>query len=297
MKNLILLLFVSFFMANMAFAQEEISVKLKDKKFYDAEAIAYVVEIPQATYKDIERAWPKYLKDSPKEKVLEEKGLFSIEKKYLPKISNDSIDINSYIKEYDGHVILTVSFKLNGKYISDDSRDEVHYPTLEYVRAFAVAEYQNAVKDELNSEKKKLDQYQADFNNLVRENDNKRDAIKQAKRDILTNKDLITINEMDQSGTVLQIQAQKELIYKLVNSFGDEQKDADKKLKEMERDFKQLQNKKDQLNNKIDNLQSQIRSNEREIIENEKQQKLLSLEKDDQEYVVQKLQKKLERIK
>lgn len=296
MKHSIVLVLVLFFF-NASFAQEEISVKIKDKKFYDAESIAYVVEIPQATYKDIERAWPKYLKDSPKEKVLEDKGLFSIEKKYLPKISIDSIDINSYIKEYDGHVILAVSFKLNGKYISDDSPDEVHFPTLEYVRAFAVAQYQNAVKDEINAEKKKFEQYQADFNNLVRENDFKQDAIKQAKRDILTNKDLITINELDQSGKIIQIQAQKDLTYKLVNSFGDEQKDAEKKLKEMERDFKQLQNKKDQLNSKIDNLQGQIRSNEREIIENEKKQKLLSLEKDDQEYVLQKLQKKLERIK
>lgn len=296
MKNFILPFLLAFFF-NATFAQEEITVKLKDKKFYDAEAIAYVVEIPQATYKDIERAWPKYLKDSPKEKVLEEKGLFSLDKKYLPKISIDSIDINSYIKEYDGHIILSVSFKLNGKYISDDSPDEVHYPTLEYVRNFAVVQYQNAVKDELNIEKKKFEQFESDFNNLVRENDNKQDAIKQYKRDILTNRDLITINEMDQSGRVLQIQAQKELTYKLVNSFGDEQKDAEKKLKEMEREFKQLQNKKDQLNNKIDNLQGQIRGNEREIIENEKKQKLLSLEKDDQEYAVQKLQKKLERIK
>lgn len=295
MKRYILLILLAFFF-NVGFAQEEITVKIKDKKFYDNEAIAYVVEIPQAKYKDVERAWPKYLKDNMKEKVLEENGQFMILNKHLPKISNDSINVNSYLKEYAGHVILAVSFKLNGKFISDDSDDEVHYPTKEYVRNFAVVQYQSTVKDELNEEKKKFEALESDLKALINANDNDRDAIKQHKRDINTNKDQITLNEMDQSSKVLQIQAQKELVYKLVNSIGDEQKDAEKKLKEIERDFKQLQNKKDALANKIDNLEAQIRKKEREIIDNEKNQKLLRLEKDDQEYIVRKVAKKLERI-
>lgn len=296
MKNSIILLFLSFFVANTTFAQEDIRVKIKDKKFYDNEAIAYVVEIPQAKYKDIERAWPKYLKDSPKEKVLEENGQFTIYKKYLPKIANDSLDINSFIKEYEGQIVLAVSFKLKGNYISDDSDEEVHFPAKAYVRKFAVEQYQKAVKDELNEEQKKFDKQAADLKTLISINDNFVDAIKQHKRDINTNKDQITLNEMDQSSKVLQIQAQKELIYKLVNSVGDEQKDAEKKLREMERDFKQLQNKKDALANKIDNIQAQIRKKEREIEDNEKNQKILRLEKDDQEYIVRKVAKKLERI-
>lgn len=282
---------------SISFAQEDIVVKIKDKKFYDNEAVAYVVEIPQAKYKDVERAWPKYLKDNLKEKVISEDGQFSIYGKYLPKIANDSLDINSFIKEYEGQIVLAVSFRLNGKYISDDSDEEIHYPTKAYVRKFAVEQYQDAVKDELNEEQKKFDALDSDLKSLIKANDNYRDAIKQHKRDINTNKDLITLNEMDQSSKVLQIQAQKELIYKLVNAVGDEQKDAEKKLKEMEREFKQLQNKKDALANKIDNLESQIRKKEREIADNEKNQKILRLEKDDQEYMVRKIEKKLERIK
>ena len=45
-------------------------------------------------------------------------------KKFIPKVSNDSLDINSYIKEYDGHIVLSVAFRVNGTYISDDSDEE-----------------------------------------------------------------------------------------------------------------------------------------------------------------------------
>lgn len=297
MKKIIILFVLFVSAANISFAQEEIRVKIKDKKFYDNEAIAYVVEIPQAKYKDVERDWQKYLKDNPKEKVLEENGQFVILKKHIPKISNDSIDVNSFIKDYDGQIVLTVSFMLNGKYISDDSPEEIHYPTEAFVRNFAVAQYQNAVKDELDEEKKKLANFELDLKTLIKSNDNDKDAIKQHKRDINAHKDMITLNEMDQSDKVIQIQAQKELIYKLVNSVGDEQKDAEKKLKEMEKDFKQLQNKKDALANKIDNLEAQIRKKERDIADNESEQKNLRLEKGDQEYIVRKIEKKLEGIK
>ena len=63
MKYSILIL-LSILSLNLSFAQEDIRVKIKDKKFYDSEAPAYVVEIPQATFKQIERSWPKYLKNN-----------------------------------------------------------------------------------------------------------------------------------------------------------------------------------------------------------------------------------------
>lgn len=296
MKNLIILVLLAIINIT-AFAQEDIKVKVKDKEFYDTKAIAYVVEIPQAKFKDVERAWPKYLKSSPKEKVIEENGQFFIQNKLIEKISSDSLDINSFIKEYSGQVVLTVSFKLNGSYISDDSKDEIHYPTAEYVRDFALEEYKKAVKDELNEEKKTLDKLSSDLKTLIRENDNSKDAIKQKKREIIKLKDQITLNEMDQSSKVVQIQAQKELVYKLVNSVGDEQKDAEKKLKQIEKDFKQLQNKKESMFNKIDNLEGQIRDKEREISKNETNQKQFKLEKGDQQYIVEKVKKKLDGIK
>lgn len=279
------------------FAQEEIKVKLKDKKFYDTEAIAYVVEIPQAEHKTVERAWAKYLKSNRKETVIQENGLFTINKKYLPKISTDSIDITSYIKDYNQHIVLSVAFKLNEKYISDLSDDEIHYPALEYVRNFAVEQYQNAVKKELNEEKKKYTQLENELKALQSTNDKYNDEIVQLKNKIASTEDLVRLNELDQQSKVLQIQAQKEVVYKLTNSPGDEKKDAEKILKEIERDFNKLQSKKKSLLNKVSNMQAQIRSKKRLITENEKEQKLLGLEKDDQEYIYRKVEKKLERIR
>jgi len=290
----LILALVSF---NVLFSQEDIRVHIKDKKFYDNEAIAFVVEIPQAEYKTVIKSWSKYLKDSPKEKVIVENGEVSIKNKFIPKIANDSIDIISYIKEYDGHIVLAVAFKLKGKYISDASDEEVYYPTKNYVRRFAVEQYKKVVKDELKAEKAKYTKLETDLNMLIQANDKYHDIIKQSEREILNTKDQITLNEMDMSSKVLQIQTQKEVVYRLVNTPGDEQKEAKKILRQIEADFKKMQNKNKNLHNKIDNLEAKIRQAKRDIEKNEKEQKFIKLDKEDQEYKVRKIKKKLEGIK
>tara|TARA_B110000908_G_C10229783_1_gene439949 strand:- start:123 stop:1013 length:891 start_codon:yes stop_codon:yes gene_type:complete len=296
MRNWIVIFITTLFFGNIS-AQEEIKVLLKEKTFYNKETTAFVVEIPQAEYNTVLKSWTKYLKDSPKEKVIVENAEVSIGKKFIPQIANDSMDINSYIKEYDGHIVLVVSFKLQGKYISEDSEEEVFYPTKNYVRNFAIEQYQKAVALELKEENKKYAKMESDLNSLIQANDNYIDAVKQYKREILSNKDLITLNEMDQSGKVLQIQTQKEVVYRLVNTPGNEQNEAKKVLKKIEIDFKKTQNKKKTFHNKIVSLEANIRETNRSIENNEKEQKFIKLDKDDQEYVLRKVQKKLDRIK
>lgn len=296
MKNLIIIFITTFLFGNIS-AQVDINVLLKEKKFYDEEATAFVVEIPQAEYNMVLKSWIKYLKDSPKEKVVVENAEVSIDKKFIPKIANDSMDINSYVKEYDGHIVLAVSFNIRGEYISESSDEEIFYPTKNYVRNFAVEQYQEAVRIELKEEKRKYSKMESDLNSLIQANDNYIDGIKQAKREILSNKDLITLNELDQSSKVLQLQTQKEIVYRLVNTPGDEQKEAKKVLKKIEGDFKKMQNKNKSFHNKILNLETKIRENNRSIENNEKEQKFIKLDKDDQEYRVRKVQKKLDRIK
>lgn len=295
MKNIFLLF--SLFVLNFGFSQETIKVKIKEKKFYDNNAIAFVVEIPQAEYKPIVKAWVKYLKSSLKEKIIIENGEVSITSKFIPKIANDSLDIISYIKEYDGHIILAASFKLRGKYISENSEEDVFYPTKNYVRNFAVEQYRKVVKDELRIERNKFSKLEADYNYLINANDRYIETIKESKREIIDIKDKIALNEIDMSSKVLQIQTQKEVVYRLVNTAGDEQKEAKKILKQIEGDFKKLQNRNKSLHNKIVNLETKIRQTNRTIENNEKEQKFIKLDKEDQEYIVRKIQKKLDRIK
>ena len=293
----IFLLILALIIFGSFFAQENIQVKLKEKKFYTNEATAFVVEIPEAEYKTIIKAWAKYLKGNLKEKVIIENGEVSINNKFIPKIANDSIDINSYIKEYDGHIVLAVSFKLKGKYISEDSDEEVFYPTKNYVRNFAVNQYRKAVKEVLKTENDKFLKLDSDLKMLIQENDGLIEIIKQSEREIINSKDLIALNEMDMSSKVLQIQTQKEVVYKLINTPGDEQKEAKKVLKHIESDFKKLQKKNKSLYNKIVTLETKIRETRRKIEYNEKEQKFIKLDKEDQEYIVRKIEKKINRIK
>lgn len=296
MKRTILSLLLVCFLIT-GYAQEDIRVTIKQKDFAVGNAPAFVVEIPQADFKSIEKAWEKLLKSETKAKVETQDGEIFILNKVYDKISADSIDIFGYVREYDNVCLLSACFRLNGRFISEDSDEELFYPAKKYIRDFAVEQYQIAVKNELNGEQKILKKLNAELARLESAKEGLIKEINAWERSILQKRDAITLNEMDQSDKVLQIQAQKEMILKLANAVGDEQDAAEKTLKSMEKDFKKLQKEHDNFHTQIDNLEASIRGHEKSIESNEKAQKLLKLDIEDQEYKTRKIQNKLDGIK
>jgi chromosome segregation ATPase len=121
--------------------------------------------------------------------------------------------------------------------------------------------------------------------------------INQFERAIITKKDQITLNKIDQSNKVIQMQAQKELVLKLANAGEDEKDEAEKILKELEKDFKKLQKQNENYHQDIDNNESYIRQSEIQLAKISSEVKFMQLDIDDQAYKVRKVQQKLDGIR
>ena len=131
---------------------------------------------------------------------------------------------------------------------------------------------------------------------MILQNENILSSINQYERNTITKQDDITLNKLDLSNKVIQIQAQKELILQLANAGEEAQEEAEKVLKDMEKDFKKLQKANENLHQDIAYNESQIRLEESSKKCIESQLKFLQLDIDDQEYKLRKLQQKLEDI-
>lgn len=295
MKNLIIAFIL--FPFSMIIAQEDIIVSLKNKSFSIGEVASFVVFIPQAKYEQVNKDWEKYLKQNTKEKTIVENGEVIILNKLYEKISPSPINIYSYTKEYEGEIMLVVALEMNGQYISREMDEEIYIPAKKYIRDFAIESYKNAVADELKEEEKALKKLENQKSSLMNSRESINTEINQFERNIITAKDEITINQLDQSNKILQVQAQKDLVLKLANDGQTAKDEAEKILKELEKDFKRMQKKSENLYQEIDTNESYIRQKEIELAKVESEIKFIGLDIDDQTYKVRKVTQKLEGIK
>jgi hypothetical protein len=252
--------------------------------------------IPEANYAQVAKAWEKYLEQGTKEKVLFENGEYVILSKEYEKVSSTPLNIYAYLKEYERELLLVCAIQMNGEFISKEMDEEIYIPAKKYVRDFAVESYKNAVSDKIKEEEKVLKKLESDKNQLTLQKENILSSINQYERNTITKQDDITLNKLDLSNKVIQIQAQKELILQLANAGEEAQEEAEKVLKDMEKDFKKLQKANENLHQDIAYNESQIRLEESSKKGIESQLKFLQLDIDDQEYKLRKLQQKLEDI-
>ena len=294
MKYLIL----SYLLAVFGFlqAQEDINVVLKLKTLSQGDIPAFVTFIPQASYSQVQKDWEKYLKDDTKEKTLNQNGEIIILNKVYEKIAPGLLNIYSYIKEYDGEIMLVAALELNGTYISKEMDEEVYIPAKKFVRDFAVESYKMAVAEDFKDAEKELKKLESQKTSLQSSLETVLATISQYERSIVTKKDEISLNQLDQSSKVIQLQAQKELVLKLANAGEVVKEDAKKILKELEKDFKKLQNQNENFYQDIVYYESQMRQNEIDLGKAESEVKFKQLDIDDQAYKLRKIQQKLDNI-
>lgn len=294
MKKSLFILFISVMIS--AHAQEEIVVTMKNKSFSIGEVPAFASFIPEASYISVSKAWEKYLEQETKENVSFENGEYIILSKAYEKVSSTPLNIYSYVKEYEGELLLVCAIQLNGEFISSAMDEEIYIPAKKYVRDFAVESYKNAVIDEINAEEKVLKKIDIEKSQLTLQKESILSSINQYERNNITKQDEITLNKLDLSNKVLQIQAQKEFVLQLANAGEDAQEEAEKVLKDMEKDFKKLQKANENLHEDIASNESHIRLKESSLKAIESQLKFLQLDIEDQEYKLRKLKQKLENI-
>ncbi|MEZ4886352.1 MAG: hypothetical protein R3E32_16570 [Chitinophagales bacterium] len=178
------------------------------------------VSIPSANAVDVAKSWKKYLKDfGAKPKMYGSE--FLSKEAYIDGLSENTVDIYSMVQPHPEGTLLKVFFDLGEEkgYLASPTNAEKYEVGLAMIRDFAITESYKAVSEELETEEKTLYQMdkarqklQAEYDQLVKDIENYKQAINKAETDIEQNS---LIQEDRNKMTHEQIQKVEQLKYNL----------------------------------------------------------------------------------
>lgn len=178
------------------------------------------VSIPGADANDVTKSWKKYLKDfGAKPKMYGSE--FLSKEAYIDGLSEGTVDIYSTVQPYPSGTLLKVFFDLGEEkgYLTGSNDPKQYDVGLSMVRDFAITESYKAVSEDLEEEEKVLYQMdkqrqklQAEYEQLIKDIENYRQAISKAETDIEQN---TLIQEDRNKLTKEQIQKVEQLKYNL----------------------------------------------------------------------------------
>ncbi len=280
------------------FAQEVINVEQGPKDMSKGSRNAFTVVIPESKLKKVQKEWNDYIKKGAKGKVEELNGEIVLNGAVNKNISATPFTIYSKFLETPTGVRLTAFISQNDsvEFSSDPSSDK-NIASNKYIRDFAVLAYKDVVQDQVDVENDKLSKLKEELADLRKEEDKSIKKISAAKRDI-SKAELNTATAKSEILTKInQITTQKDVVARLNNSLGNEQKEAEKTLKGLENDKKKLENNIEKMGKDIDKSNEEIRNEERNIDESKRKQSAKERDIDNQKAEVQKAEQKLNNIK
>ncbi len=296
--NKLAVLLIALVFVYSASAQREILVAQSVQLCSKGEHASYQVLIPEAKLKAVESDWKKKLRNKSKGKVEEQGGELIIYGAVDKNVAPEGFNVFSKLLETTEGVLLTAWFmRSDSSFISRETATDKTLAAEKYVRDFAVEEYKEVVKAELNSEQKKLSDLEGDLKQLVNEEEKANKKINEDERSISRTKTEIRTNEADQKLKSDQIAKQKATVESLKNTPGDAYKEAEKTLKGMENELKKLVNENEKLHKQIDKWEADIREQQRAIHKSTQDQYQKRADIDKQKSVVKAVEDKLGNIK
>ncbi len=284
-------------------AQQEITVKNEKINMSKGEQSAYIVEIPQAEYDNVLKSWSKTIRQNTKSKVDKGDHEVVIMETNIEEIYPTPINVYSSLIKSDSAIKLLAVFEMDSIIVFNYNESEksvqdekVHSHIKQFVRNFAVEEYQKAVEEELKVEEKKLKKLNKDLGDLLKQNENHHKDIKENEQKISHSEDAISSYEIDRERKLGEINTAKETIA----SVGDNPElleQARDQLKALEKEKKGISNKLEKENKSIVKSQSNIDQLNNDIEKNLQSQQLTKDMIVDQEGQVQAVKVKLSGIK
>jgi hypothetical protein len=155
MKKILVAAYLTFSIT--AFAQKNITVDEAPRPMSKDSQFSYLVEIPQAKVKQVEKDWLKYISIKSKGKATVVNGENLQTEAVYKNISPNPFNVYSKLVETTDGVNLTVWLTdNNAAFISKTPNSIEDLAVQKYVRDFAVQEYKLAVEEELKMERNKL---------------------------------------------------------------------------------------------------------------------------------------------
>lgn len=300
MKALTIFLFViiSTFM-NELLAQEQISVQPSQMTLNTGNAPAYKVFIPQALQPKVMKEWGKLLISETgrkeRQKPVMSKADYAIDSIFIKKIAEEPLNVNSTFMQKENGVEMVSAFKLKGQYI-DSANSVLKERTENFIKNFAVEQYREAVKEELENEQSKLERLNEQLDQLVKENTRYKKDISSYNNDTLDLKqDIVLQNNLKEV-------KDKEILQQEINLSRAKNdpvnyKEQKKKLSTMKHERKQMSNKIEKNERQIVSIVSDIESSRRKIVLNDQEQEKQRQAIESQMTFIEQVKEKLSKIK
>jgi hypothetical protein len=296
MKNLFYLLCILFINVPIMKGQEYLKINNESLSCSVGDGVAYTVNIPQASLRDVQKEWKQYVKKTSRGKLTETGSEIVMPLSKIPSLSDSAMTIVAKIYINDNYIKVDAFFNDFSGFVSEKSPLEKHNSAKAYLRVFAIDQYKDAVKDELKAEQKTAANLNNDLGDLINYNQRIKKDTESRKREIETNKLEIETNKKEVELRQKDVDTQRSYVVSLSVKDDPFEKEAKKKLKSMEGEVSKLMRSNDKLNDNISSNEMSIEENGRKLIENEKAQESKKIELEKQASKVKGVQEKLEGI-
>lgn len=217
MKNYlsVLLLMALCILYFQSVAQKDIQVEQKIISIAEGSHQAFIVDIPEADFKKVNKSWAKQIRKSTKSKVEHIDDEIVIRGTRIKAIDDQPISIYSIILPVDSAIRLAAVFEIDSTFFDSDTvENDIHQQkqlnhVKRFMRDFAVEQYKVAVKSDLNAQKQKMASLNKSLLSLEKENEGYHKNIKEYEQDSLAAEEMITSLRNDSERKQKQIDDKK----------------------------------------------------------------------------------------
>jgi len=257
----------------------------------------YEVTVPEAMLRDVKADFSHYIRKDSKSRAEEKDGeLFIIGAKNRD-ISPDLFTIYAKLQDTEQGIKITAFFTPDDSvFISSVENEHQSEAVKKYLKEFALVQYKDIVKKELAEEKRKQSQLESQLEDLVHSKQRSERNINESKRTIENNN-----RDIESTGKQIvmkddEIVKQKGMVSTLKGSGGEEEKLAEKNLKNLVSEKRKMDKDKESMARENDKMNSRIEDEQRNIETNMKLQLEKNTEIEKQKNKVKTVQEKFDGI-
>ena len=192
-------------------SQKKIEVKESSENIGEGHHNSLVVNIYEASDKDVEKAWKKLMKDY-KAKVSMKKVLIADDAE-IKSISSNTLDIYAKAeKDKDDEVKLIVAVDMGGAFLESSMHSSEFSTFKKILYDFAVETTKEAIRGQLKDAEKEQEKLEKEQEQLAKDNENLHKDIENYKNKIAQAEMDIETNLKDQETKKKEIELQKKLV-------------------------------------------------------------------------------------
>ncbi len=279
----------------LLFAQQDIIVKEISKDFSGGNKNSYVLTIPEATTKEVNSDWQKWVKKDSKGKIEDNKGEVKSSLVTVSNISSVPLTIYSRSLESKEGVQLSVWLMEGDSFVSTSYSADKSTATQKYLHDFGLQEYKAVAKKQLEAQQDKQKQLEKIYDGFVKDQKKADKEVADAKKEI----EKLKQKNIDEEGNIKQAKANKDA--NRATAANQKDIDAEKKhTKELEgyiKDQEKAENNIKSNNKRIERLQEKIKEETANSEKAQQNQTTASSNVDAQKTQVAAAQDKMNNIK